>query len=224
MRRMHKKGALELSINAIVIVILAMTLLGLGLGFVRNMFRDIGDTTEQVQEQMKEQILDDLRRGDKKLSFPSASLQVEKGEEEVIVIGVKNTGSQTLNFRIRLFEIVGTDSVELGSTSKPVDGNKYGYFWDTTPQTLSAGEPNVFPITLSTENDATGTRLFKIIIDESSTADITTCLGGADSTACAGITTASCQWSVYNNTDAGDDICTTVPDEFISKTFFVKFT
>ena len=37
----NKKGALELSINAIVIVILAMTLLGLGLGFVRGMFGKI---------------------------------------------------------------------------------------------------------------------------------------------------------------------------------------
>ncbi|MBS3127550.1 hypothetical protein J4410_00200 [Candidatus Woesearchaeota archaeon] len=43
----HKKAALELSINAIVIIVLAMTLLGLGLGFIRNQFSEIGDIEEK---------------------------------------------------------------------------------------------------------------------------------------------------------------------------------
>ena len=35
---MHKKASLELSINAIVILVLAITMLGLGLGFTKGMF------------------------------------------------------------------------------------------------------------------------------------------------------------------------------------------
>jgi len=35
---MNKKGSLELSVNAIVILILAITMLGLGLGFMKGMF------------------------------------------------------------------------------------------------------------------------------------------------------------------------------------------
>ena len=34
----HKKGSLELSINAIVILIMAITMLGLGLGFMKGLF------------------------------------------------------------------------------------------------------------------------------------------------------------------------------------------
>ena len=41
----NKKASLEMSIQAIVIVVLAMTLLGLGLGFIRGMFKNIGSTT-----------------------------------------------------------------------------------------------------------------------------------------------------------------------------------
>lgn len=41
MRRINKKGALELSINAIVILILAITMLGLGLTFIRGIFKQI---------------------------------------------------------------------------------------------------------------------------------------------------------------------------------------
>ena len=44
---MDKKGALELSINAIVILIIAITMLGLGLGFVRGMF---GKASGQFEE------------------------------------------------------------------------------------------------------------------------------------------------------------------------------
>ena len=35
---MAKKGAFQLSVNAIVVLILAIVLLGLGLGFVKGMF------------------------------------------------------------------------------------------------------------------------------------------------------------------------------------------
>ena len=170
MRKMHKKAALELSINAIVIVILAMTLLGLGLGFVRNMFRDIGDTTSQVQDQMKEQILDDLRRGDKKLSFPSQKIELEGGEEEIIAIGVKNTQAETLDFTIDLIEISDTSETRIDSDQGlSTSSKKYAYFWDYTEQVLTPGDTNVFGITLKADRTASGTKLFKIIINDTNT-------------------------------------------------------
>ena len=43
----QKKGALNLSINAIVILILAITMLGLGLAFMRNIF---GSATKEFEE------------------------------------------------------------------------------------------------------------------------------------------------------------------------------
>ena len=170
MRKFHKKAALELSINAIVIVILAMTLLGLGLGFVRNMFTDITDTTSQVQDQMKEQILDDLRRGDKKLSFPSQRIEMEGGDEEILAIGVKNTEASTLNFQIQLSEINGTTEEQIASSDSLATSNtiKYAYFWDSTTQTLSPGESNVYGIAVKADKTASGTRLFKVMINDTS--------------------------------------------------------
>ncbi len=168
---MHKKGSLELSINAIVIVILAMTLLGLGLGFVRNMFSGITHTTDQVQDQMAEQILDDLRRGDKKLSFPAQKIDLEGGQEEIIAIGVKNTDPAELDFEIMLFEIVKDPDTNisdgndvLSDPSLSTGDRKYAYFWDDTGQILSPGESNVYGITLKADKSATGTKLFKIVI------------------------------------------------------------
>ena len=40
---MSKKGSLNLSINAIVVLILAITMLGLGLGFMKTMFGKVSE-------------------------------------------------------------------------------------------------------------------------------------------------------------------------------------
>lgn len=96
-----RKGSLSLSINAIVIIVLAMTLLGLGLGFIRNLFKGIGETTATVQDQVKQQIIDDLRTGDKRLSFSANKLNIQRGTDEVTAFGVKNSkNTGPLNFAI----------------------------------------------------------------------------------------------------------------------------
>ncbi len=105
-----KRSSLSISINAIVIIVLAMTFLGLGLGFVRNMFSGITETTFTVQDQIKQQILDDLRTGDKKLSFPTNELQIVHGDAKVLAIGIKNTEVSALDFQ------VGINSPYLPST------------------------------------------------------------------------------------------------------------
>ncbi|MDO8480579.1 MAG: hypothetical protein Q7S65_02050 [Nanoarchaeota archaeon] len=194
---MSKKAALELSINAIVIVILAMTLLGLGLGFVRGMFQNIGQTTDQVQDQVREQILDDLRTGDKKLSFPSSQVNINSGDEQLLAMGVKNTEPQKLNFKVKFAEIQTVEGVTTPVEIEPdqaLEGRPFDMLWDSTPQNLGPGEAIVIPVTLRTQRTATGTKLLKITIlelDES---------GGEKS-----------------------DPTTGQPVEYAAKTFFVRF-
>ena len=85
-----KKGSLNLSIEAIVVVVIAFVVLGLGLGFVRGQFGDITKTSAGIQEQIRQKILEDLRTGDQKLSFPAQTLSIPKGEASDIAVGVKN--------------------------------------------------------------------------------------------------------------------------------------
>ncbi len=96
----NKKSSLEMSIQAIVIVVLAMTLLGLGLGFIKGMFKNITGTTEDVSEQVKQKVLDDLVQGDKKISFPNTELNIDKGGSEVLTIGIKNKGDNPLHYSL----------------------------------------------------------------------------------------------------------------------------
>ena len=115
--RFNKKASLEISIQAIVIVVLAMTLLGLGLGFIRGMFRNIGSTTEDVTEQVRQKILDDLITGDKKLSFPKTSVDMDKGGSTVLTVGIRNKNNADLYYRMRFTPISYTsgDGTQVGT-------------------------------------------------------------------------------------------------------------
>ena len=106
-RRSHKKASLEISVQAIVIVVLAMTLLGLGLGFVRNLFTSISSTTEDVQAQVKQRILDDLITNDKKLSFPKTEIRIDKGASEVLTVGLRNKKDTPLSYYLS-FKFIAT--------------------------------------------------------------------------------------------------------------------
>lgn len=96
----NKKSSLELSITTIVIVVLAMTLLGLGLGFIRGMFKNIGGISEDVSEQVRQKILDDLITGDKKISFPKTEIIIDKGGSQTLTVGVRNKKDTTLHYKI----------------------------------------------------------------------------------------------------------------------------
>jgi len=158
---MSKKGSLELSIQAIVIIVIAFVVLGLGLGFVRGQFKSISDTSSSVQEQIRQQILEDLRTGNKRLSFPATSLQIAKGESTDIAIGVKNNlAAGTLEYTIKVATTCrkGDDPC---ATSGYSDVN---FFYDlTTEYELAQTESNIHPIKITAEGEK-GNYLVKLSI------------------------------------------------------------
>jgi len=165
MRRYSKKADLSISINAIVIIVLAMTFLGLGLTFVRGMFKNIGETTTKVSEQIEQQILDDLRRGDKKLSFPQEEVSIEGGKSTVIAIGIKNTGAGDDYYCIELWEIAGNTQIQLDPLTSVSQSEPFNFYWDEGPQHLNANEANVYGIKLFTDPALRSqTKLLKVVI------------------------------------------------------------
>lgn len=152
---MNKKASLELSIQSIVIVVIAFVVLGLGLGFVRNQFKQIGSTTEAVQEQIRQQILDDLRTGDKKLSFPTAEVSMGKKESSLLAIGVKNVKQGRLRYRLAVEEkggvaIFGTDITD-------------NFLYVAEAEELQPTDTRVIPIRITSETTS-GTGQFKLSI------------------------------------------------------------
>jgi hypothetical protein len=97
--RFNKKAALELSITAIVVLIIAITVLGLGIGFIKKQF---GAGTELVTKELsniKEQLKEQVRTGGELLVF-SVPEQVSIGKPQSVIIGVRNTAQNTDGDRV----------------------------------------------------------------------------------------------------------------------------
>ena len=141
----NKKASLEISIQAIVIVVLAMTLLGLGLGFIRKQFSGITNLQEEVSEQVKQKILDDLISGDKKVSFPRTDIAIDKGGSQVLTVGIRNKKDTTLHYKMRFSAISGPDNQPINTDSL----DSWFQFAQNNIYILSAADAEVRNIKLS---------------------------------------------------------------------------
>lgn len=149
----NKKASLEISIQAIVIVVLAMTILGLGLGFVKGMFKNISGIQETVSDQVKDQILEDLRSGDKRISFPTSEVKIGKSDSAILGVGISNRGDQTLKYKIQM------DSQTSG-------GSAAWFQYSQTDSTLEPSQNEVKTIRLSIPSTGvnSGSYLFTVKI------------------------------------------------------------
>ena len=164
---MHdKRASLELSVRTIVIVILAMTLLGLGLAFVRNTFTDIGEIREEATGQVRQQIVDDLINTDKKISFTKTEVNIAKGSSEVLSVGLRNKKDETLNFKMRITAQAGPENADANDS---LDWLQFR----TDVQQLSSSDADVRSIRIAVPKSAISGSYFLIfdIIDVKDTPD-----------------------------------------------------
>ena len=95
----NKKAAVELSIGTIVIIVLAMSMLILGLVLVRNIFRGATDSVDEINEGVKEEIKNLFVREDDRavLKLTDGTAKVKQGQSFGVAFGVRNTemGSTT---------------------------------------------------------------------------------------------------------------------------------
>jgi len=157
----YRKASLELSIRTIVIIILAMTLLGLGLGFIKSTFGDIREISEDVTEQVRQQIIDDLITNDKKLSFTKTEINIKKGSSEILTVGIRNKEDGKLSYKMSLNAQSLPDEITAESTS-----NWFQYRKDM--QQLSSSESDIRSIRVSVPKDAIiGSYFFTFDIEKS---------------------------------------------------------
>ena len=87
MRTSAKKGSLQLSVNAIVVLVLAITMLGIGISFTRSLFNDVKfDTTVDLPNPTSQN----------PISIPSSELDFSLTGKTKTNIKVYNAGSTTL--------------------------------------------------------------------------------------------------------------------------------
>jgi hypothetical protein len=96
----NKRANLSLSINSIVVLILAVTMLGLGLGFMRNTFGGATESFDQVTEEMKKEMADRMKGIDSSVDLDVYELDVAKGKTRTAYLGIKNEVSDVKTYII----------------------------------------------------------------------------------------------------------------------------
>jgi len=101
----NKKAAVELSIGTIVIIVLAMSMLILGLVLIRGIFRGATDNVDEINEKVKEEIKNLFVSDDERavLKLTESTAKVKQGSEFGVAFGIRNTergavGSQLFSY------------------------------------------------------------------------------------------------------------------------------
>ena len=168
---MNKKASLELSINAIVILILAITMLGLGLGFMRNIFGSATDQFRQVTGAVEKQMIDQMKEGNKIVDLSRPKLTIKKGKQEQIFIGFRNV-KDAINYYLIVNpeESSGNHIDGVGITKAECQAAlEIGYKQD--PTSVQKGDVVVLPINIKAEPDAAQGTCFidvEVCVDEDS--------------------------------------------------------
>ncbi len=100
----NKKGALEMSVNTIVVIVIAVTLLTLGLFFIRGLFTKITDLSGKVFDEGNQEIEKLSRIHNEKLTY-NTKVEITQGKKLDYVIYVLNDGSAgsgPMKFTIKL--------------------------------------------------------------------------------------------------------------------------
>ena len=157
---MVKKGSISLSINMVVVVVLAFVMLGLMLTLGRNIVESAGRTTDEITEQTRQDILNQLTRSNEPLYFNQREFDVSFGQQRTISFGVKNTGVIADNFRIEIFDVTDGNPTQIDSSQSPTN-TQGSFFWATIPDSYTAGQGKVFDVQYRTPRQSRGTFIYQ---------------------------------------------------------------
>ena len=139
-KRISKKGDLSLSINAIVILILAITMLGLGLTFMRGLFKQIGT---KVSEAVDANELVNPPTFDNPITVAPGEISLRQGEN----------GKVTLAF-MNVITAAQSSSCNLTSVTSSVTGtDKPSPVFSNSTLTMDKDQINTWAIAITTTSD-----------------------------------------------------------------------
>ncbi len=95
----YKRGAIELSITTIVVVVIGITLLTLGLVWVSGIFEKLTGTTEGAFQQVDTQIDEILGQGTGQwLSVSPSTISISRGETQSVKVIIENVDTPGVDY------------------------------------------------------------------------------------------------------------------------------
>ncbi|MEM2131144.1 MAG: hypothetical protein QXM96_03635 [Candidatus Woesearchaeota archaeon] len=96
----NKRGALELSVNTIVILIIAIVILGLIIGFIKSMFEKTTSQIGDINKEAEKRMLDRIKESPDRLVLDPDNIDIKQGQSRDVYIGLRNELDQRQTFVI----------------------------------------------------------------------------------------------------------------------------
>jgi hypothetical protein len=112
----NKKAAIEMSIGTIVVIVLAMTMLIMGLVLVRSIFSGARYNVDTINEKVKEQINAMFSEDDSSpivVYLADSKAVVKRGSDFGVALGIKNLGSGSESSTFKYEVVLGDDVSDL---------------------------------------------------------------------------------------------------------------
>jgi hypothetical protein len=142
----NKRGAVELSITTIVVVVIGITILTLGLQWITKTMGGIAGQTEELQRITESQILEIFEQTDKSISTVAKTYTVKKGDTlKNLEIYIRNGLGTTYDFTYTLIPLSHPPAVQPSEILASMS-------WVTMPTTIGSGEAYSDTVLLNTKN------------------------------------------------------------------------
>jgi len=94
---MNKKGAIELSMTTIIVIVIGITILSLGLVWIRSVFTDIGGLTQGAFEQGETQISEIFEATNEPVALSPSEVTVAQGDTSTASLAINNLASAAVS-------------------------------------------------------------------------------------------------------------------------------
>ena len=113
-----KKGAIELSMTTIIVIIMGVTLLSLGLVWVRGTFKEIQDLSDSSLSKGKEAISDIFSDVSDPVTLIPEKLELAQGSVETVELIIANFGEETIKAKAKISVEDKTVDCKFAGTNK----------------------------------------------------------------------------------------------------------
>ncbi|MEK6886441.1 MAG: hypothetical protein AABW88_01275 [Nanoarchaeota archaeon] len=149
LRNMGKKADLSLSINAIVVLILAITMLGLGLMFIRGQFGGAVDKLKTMTEQIDAGQKAELENSPDRITLRTTDFEIKRGTQKDLYYAVRNNLDAQATFTVDGFAC--TDAIGVGAVFTDIT------FEGLKEKLIQSGSSFAFPLVIKVKSGAIAT-------------------------------------------------------------------
>jgi len=152
----NKKAAIELSMSTIIIIIIGITLLSLGLMWVKGTFSKIQETSESAFEQTDAVIEELYGDVDKLLNVRPGSIELKRFNDETVKVIMANLGTEDLILHAEVESMDDYIDCIFADTLKT----------STKQYTIKSGEQVEIKLLVKEKGGSLGTKVCNLIVPE----------------------------------------------------------